>query len=33
MRPVIYDVAVSVDGFISGPKGGVSAFALEGPVG
>ncbi|GAB5433330.1 MAG: dihydrofolate reductase family protein [Epibacterium sp.] len=32
MHPVIYDVAVSLDGFISGPAGDISKFAHEGPV-
>ncbi|WP_306045303.1 dihydrofolate reductase family protein [Nioella sp. MMSF_3534] len=32
MHPVIYDVAVSVDGYISGPEGDISGFAHEGPV-
>ncbi|MEM8789605.1 MAG: dihydrofolate reductase family protein [Pseudomonadota bacterium] len=32
MQPVIYDVAVSVDGFIAGPGGDVSAFAQQGAV-
>ena len=32
MQPIIYDVAVSVDGFISGPGGDISKFAHEGPV-
>ena len=32
MHPIIYDVAVSVDGFISGPSGDISMFANEGPV-
>ncbi|WP_170410272.1 dihydrofolate reductase family protein [Ruegeria atlantica] len=32
MHPIIYDVAVSLDGFISGPSGDVSLFAHEGPV-
>ena len=32
MQPIIYDVAVSVDGFISGPDGDISRFAHEGPV-
>lgn len=32
MQPIIYDVAVSVDGFISGPDGDISKFAHEGPV-
>lgn len=32
MHPVIYDVAVSLDGYISGPDGDISAFAHEGPV-
>lgn len=32
MHPIIYDVAVSLDGFISGPSGDISMFAHEGPV-
>ncbi len=32
MHPIIYDVAVSLDGFISGPDGDVSGFAQTGPV-
>ncbi len=32
MHPIIYDVAVSLDGYISGPDGDVSAFAQSGPV-
>jgi dihydrofolate reductase len=32
MHPIIYDVAVSLDGFISGPNGDISKFAHEGPV-
>jgi dihydrofolate reductase len=32
MQPIIYDVAVSLDGFISGPEGDISAFAHDGPV-
>ncbi len=32
MRPIIYDVAVSIDGFIAGPGGDISAFAQDGPV-
>lgn len=32
MHPIIYDVAVSIDGYISGPDGDVSGFAHEGPV-
>lgn len=32
MQPVIYDVAVSMDGFIAGPGGDISRFAHEGPV-
>lgn len=32
MHPIIYDVAVSLDGFISGPSGDISKFAHEGPV-
>ncbi|ASM75461.1 deaminase (plasmid) [Pseudosulfitobacter pseudonitzschiae] len=32
MQPIIYDVAISIDGFISGPDGDISQFAQEGPV-
>lgn len=32
MHPIIYDVAVSIDGYISGPNGDVSGFAHEGAV-
>lgn len=32
MQPIIYDVAVSLDGFIAGPGGDVSHFAHDGPV-
>ncbi|SFL72538.1 dihydrofolate reductase family protein [Shimia aestuarii] len=32
MQPVIYDVAVSIDGFICGPEGDISQFAHTGPV-
>lgn len=32
MHPIIYDVAVSLDGFISGPDGDISGFAHEGEV-
>ncbi|SHF29820.1 Dihydrofolate reductase [Litoreibacter ascidiaceicola] len=32
MHPIIYDVAVSIDGFISGPDEDISAFAHEGKV-
>lgn len=32
MSPIIYDVAVSADGFIAGPQGDISKFADEGPV-
>ncbi|MEM9551067.1 MAG: dihydrofolate reductase family protein [Pseudomonadota bacterium] len=32
MHPVIYDVAVSIDGFISGADGDISQFAHQGPV-
>lgn len=32
MQPIIYDVAVSIDGFIAGPGGDISGFAHEGPV-
>ncbi|MFY1709835.1 dihydrofolate reductase family protein [Tritonibacter scottomollicae] len=32
MHPIIYDVAVSLDGFISGVSGDISKFAPEGPV-
>ncbi|MFN2100083.1 dihydrofolate reductase family protein [Altererythrobacter sp. MF3-039] len=32
MHPIIYDVAVSIDGYISGPDGDISSFPQEGPV-
>lgn len=32
MHPIIYDVAVSLDGFISGASGDISKFDFEGPV-
>ena len=32
MHPIIYDVAVSLDGFIAGPSGDISKFAQDGPV-
>lgn len=32
MHPIIYDVAVSLDGFISGPDQDISRFAHDGPV-
>lgn len=32
MHPIIYDVAVSVDGYISGPDGDISRFAHAGEV-
>ncbi|MEP3430785.1 MAG: dihydrofolate reductase family protein [Roseibium sp.] len=32
MHPIIYDVAVSLDGFISGPDQDISGFAHKGPV-
>ena len=32
MQPIIHDVAVSIDGFISGPGGDISRFAQGGPV-
>ncbi len=32
MQPIIYDVAVSLDGYISGRDGDISAFAHDGPV-
>ncbi|MEO1240808.1 MAG: dihydrofolate reductase family protein [Pseudomonadota bacterium] len=32
MQPVIYDVAVSADGFISGPAGDISKFPHEGEI-
>lgn len=32
MQPIIYDVAVSIDGYISGPDDDVSIFAPDGPV-
>lgn len=30
MRPIIYDVATSLDGFIAGPDGDISQFPFEG---
>ena len=32
MQPIVYDVAVSIDGFISGRSNDISRFAQEGPV-
>lgn len=32
MHPIIYDVAVSIDGYIDGPDGDVSAFPHDGPI-
>lgn len=32
MHPLVYDVAVSIDGYISGPDGDISGFAHDGPV-
>jgi len=32
MHSIIYDVAVSIDGYISGPGGDISQFAQEGAV-
>lgn len=32
MHPIIYDVAVSLDGLICGPDGDISQFAHDGPV-
>ena len=32
MNPITYDVAVSIDGYISGPDGDISQFAQEGAV-
>ncbi|MEM7321007.1 MAG: deaminase, partial [Pseudomonadota bacterium] len=32
MHPIVYDVAVSIDGYISVPSGDVSRFAHDGPV-
>ena len=32
MHPIIYDVAVSLDGFVFGPAGDISEFAHDGPV-
>ena len=31
MRDLVYDVAVSVDGFICGPGGGIQGFVPDGP--
>ena len=32
MHPIVYDVAVSIDGFIAGPSDDISKFPHEGPV-
>ena len=32
MHPLIYDVAVSIDGLIAGPDGDISRFPTDGPV-
>lgn len=32
MQPIIYDVAVSADGFIAGPQGAVEAFPHDGAI-
>jgi len=32
MHPIVYDVAVSLDGFISGPSEDISKFTFDGPV-
>ena len=32
MQPIIYDVAVSADGFIAGPNDDISKFPADGPV-
>lgn len=32
MQPIIYDVAVSIDGFIAGPDSDISAFPHEGRI-
>ena len=32
MQPIIYDVAVSADGFIAGRSGDISRFPADGPV-
>lgn len=32
MQPLIYDVAVSIDGYIGGPDGDISQFAQDGAV-
>ena len=32
MHPIIYDVAVSIDGYVSGPGGDISKFAHDGKV-
>ncbi|WFL76307.1 dihydrofolate reductase family protein [Altererythrobacter arenosus] len=32
MQPIIYDVAVSIDGFIAGPDGDITGFSESGPV-
>lgn len=32
MKPIIYDVAVSIDGYISGPNSDISSFPKDGQV-
>lgn len=32
MHPIIYDVAVSIDGYIAGPEGDITGFADDGAV-
>lgn len=32
MQPIIYDVAVSIDGYISGPEGDISQFPQSGEI-
>ncbi len=31
MPSLIYDVAVSIDGYIAGPNGDISGFPMQGP--
>ena len=32
MQPIIYDVAVSIDGYIAGPEGDISQFPESGDI-
>ncbi|MEM9360868.1 MAG: deaminase, partial [Pseudomonadota bacterium] len=32
MQPIVYDIAISLDGFIAGPGGDISQFDSGGPV-